>query len=399
VPRDVLRRAVGRLRRVVSGAASTEPSPGPDPRPLPVLGYVVAGADGAHPASAHVRVVRRVEHLVASGRAEARQVDPEAFVAGTDDTDYAAVLVQRDILPRPLVDPFTARAVERGIRVIAEVDDDFFTESGRARLARAEYDPDRLASIDALVRGADRVVVSTEELAAVVRPIAREVVVVRNALDPAIWTPDADADDPDADRPDSDHPDAHRPDAGRPDADHADGTRPTDEHRVLYMGTLTHAADLELLRDVFTDLTAADGTPIRLEVIGVTEETASDWYRRVEVPDGHYPAFSRWLVANRRRWHAGVAPLRDEEFNRAKSDLKALEYTALGLPAVVSARPSYAVAAQHGVVAVPDEPGAWREAVRSAVQRGHADPGAVAWVRSERMVGGDDDRWPDAVLG
>ncbi|WIB76364.1 hypothetical protein DEJ28_11885 [Curtobacterium sp. MCPF17_002] len=377
MPRHLLRRAAGRLRRAVTGTPAAVPAPRPaplpEPAPLPVLGYVVAGGGGAHPASAHVRVVRRIEHLARSGRAEVRQADPAAFVDGTDETPYAALLVQRDILPRDLVGPFLAAAASRGIRVAAEVDDDFFTDSGRDRLARAEYDPDRLASIDALVRGADLVVVSTEELAAVVRPIARRVVMVRNALDPTIWLP------------------------GEPVVD---DDLPADEHRVLYMGTLTHGADLALLRDVFTDLTDSAGVPIRLEVIGVTEDPDGPaWYRRVEVPDGHYPAFSRWLVDHRQRWRAGVAPLRDEEFNRAKSDLKAIEYTALGLPAVVSDRPSYRGAADHGVVAVPDDVGAWRDAVRAAVESGRADPAAAEWVRAERVIGDDGDTWRSALLG
>jgi glycosyltransferase involved in cell wall biosynthesis len=372
MPRDLVRRAAGRLRRSLT-RTPVEPAAVAAPEPLPVLGYVVAGEGGAHPASAHVRVVRRIEHLAASGRAEVRQVDPEAFVAGDDETRYRAVLVQRDILPRGLVAPFLEAAASRGIRVAAEVDDDFFTASGRERLARAEYDPDRLASIDALVRGADVVVVSTEELAAVVRPDARRVVVVPNALDPAIWSP------------------------GEPV--HDDEPVPEREHRVLYMGTLTHGADLALLRSVFTDLVTPDGTPVRLEVIGVTDD-ADDaaWYRRVEVPDGHYPAFARWLVDHRQRWGAGVAPLRDEEFNRAKSDLKALEYTALGLPAVVSDRPSYRAARDHGIVAVPDDADAWRAAVLAAVAAPRADATAASWVRRERMIGADGDTWRSVLL-
>lgn len=368
MPRDLARRAVRRLRRVLAGTPT--PPPTVPATPLPVVGYVVAGGGGAHPASAHVRVVRRTEHLAGSGRATVRQVDPAAFLDGTDTTDYRAVLVQRDNLPLALVAPFLEAAAARGIRVVAEVDDDFFTESGRERLARAEYDPDRLASIDALVRGADVVVVSTAELAELVRPLARRVEVVPNALDPGIWTP------------------------GDPVQDDV----PADEHRVLYMGTLTHASDLELLRDVFTGLTASDGQPVRLEVIGVTDEAPADWYRRVEVPDGHYPAFARWLVDHRTRWRAGVAPLRDEEFNRAKSDLKAIEYTALGLPAVVSDRPSYRIARDHGIAAVPDDVDAWRTAVRAAVDAGTADEATVHWVRSERTIGTDGDTWRAVLL-
>ncbi|OEI68687.1 hypothetical protein [Curtobacterium sp. ER1/6] len=367
----LVRRAVGRLRRTLTGIRSV-----PDPARPPVVGYVVAGADGAHPASAHVRVVRRTEHLAASGVAEVRQVDPSAVLDGTDTTAYRSVLVQRDALRSDLVEPFLTALRARAVRVVAEVDDDFFTASGRDRLARAEYDPDRLASIDALVRAADTVVVSTDELDRLVRPIARQTVVVPNALDPTLWTVAADGSDQET-----------------------DDDRPTGEHRVLYMGTLTHAADLALLRDVFTDLVAADGLPVRLEVIGVTEDADGGWYRRIEVPDGHYPAFARWLVTHRRRWRAGVAPLEDAVFNRAKSDLKAIEYTALDLPAVVSDRPSYRLAGQHGVTTVPDDPAAWRAAVVAAVARGHADPAAAAWVRDGRFVGRDGDAWRDLLLG
>ncbi len=372
MPRDLLRRALGRLRRVVGGPAASAPA-APPPLPRPVLGYVVAGGGGAHPASAHVRVVRRVEHLVASGRAEARQVDPEAFVAGTDDTPYASLLVQRDVLRGAS----SHRSWERPPDGGSPSSPRWTTTSSppRPRRGSPARSTTRAPRVDRRPRPRRRPGGGQhDELAAVVRPVARRVEVVRNALDPAIWAADA-------------------PLAAEPDL-------ATDEHRVLYMGTLTHAADLALLREVFDGLTAADGLPIRLEVIGVTEATESaDWYRRVEVPDGHYPAFARWLVRARGRWSAGVAPLRDEEFNRAKSDLKAIEYVALDLPAVVSDRPSYAAAAAHGVTAVPDDPEAWRAALRTAVAQGAPAARAVDWVRSERLIGGPHDSWPDAVLG
>ncbi|MBT2503072.1 glycosyltransferase [Curtobacterium sp. ISL-83] len=380
MPADLLRRAVRRLGRTLRPAPGASPAHPADPvPPVPVVGYVVAGGGGAHPASAHVRVVRRIEHLAASGAATVQQVEPDAFVSGTDTTEYAVLLVQRDILPIGVVGPFLDAARARAIRVVAEVDDDFFTEAGRARLARAEYDPDRLASIDAVVRGADVVIVSTEELAVVVRPIARDVVVVPNALDPTLWTAGTSA--------------GTTPDP----AAEATVAPPDDEHRVLYMGTMTHAADLELLEPVFSDLRAVDGSPVRLEVIGITEDSDARWYRRIEVPDGHYPAFARWLVANRSRWSAGVAPLRDEEFNRSKSDLKFLEYTALGLPAVVSDRPAYAEAARHGAVVVPDDVAVWRSAVVAAVAAGGPAPDTLAFLR-RRTLGGDGSAWQDVLL-
>ena len=50
------------------------------------------------------------------------------------------------------------------------------------------------------------------------------------------------------------------------------------------------------------------------------------------------------------RWAAGLAPLEDTPFNRAKSDLKFLEYSALGLPTVASRVTPYLGIDAHGGV-------------------------------------------------
>ena len=77
-----------------------------------------------------------------------------------------------------------------------------------------------------------------------------------------------------------------------------------------------------------------------------------------------YPLFVGWLREQRPCWHIGLAPLRDTEFNRYKSELKWLEYTALGLAVVASDRAAYA-AVQDGVRGrlVADNPAAWAEAI------------------------------------
>lgn len=65
-------------------------------------------------------------------------------------------------------------------------------------------------------------------------------------------------------------------------------------------------------------------------------------------------AWTRWIVGvpNYLRiissFHIGIAPLRAHLFNRAKSHLKALEYAALGIPAVASRLLPYQDFVQHG---------------------------------------------------
>ncbi len=336
----------------------------------PLVGFVVHGAGGVHPASAHIRVTGRMSALAASGAARVAQVDPVRWADGTDTAHLDAILVQRDAFPLTSLDAALARARAEGTRIVAEVDDDFFSREARDRLAQAEYDPQRLAAVDRLVRSADAVVVSTDALRAVLAAEGVRSVVVRNAVQPGLWS--VDPVQPDADGP----------------------------RRVLYMGTATHGGDLDLLRPVFDGFVDDDDRQVRLEVVGVTADDHG-WYDRLDVPAGatHYPDFVAFLRANTQRWSAGVAPLTDHRFNDAKSDLKFLEYTMLGLPFVGSDRPSYAGVDAHGGLLAGDDVDAWRSALRTAFREGaQRVDRARAHVAAERaVVPGAEPEWRAAL--
>jgi glycosyltransferase involved in cell wall biosynthesis len=108
--------------------------------------------------------------------------------------------------------------------------------------------------------------------------------------------------------------------------------------RLLYMGTATHAADLDAILAALAQL--ADRFPgrVAIDVIGVTAGALPSGFHRVDPPlvaTQAYPAFVNWLSA-RNDWHLGLAPLADTAFNRGKSGIKAMDYAALGLPTVAS---------------------------------------------------------------
>lgn len=337
--------------------------------PPPLVGFVVHGAGGVHPASAHVRVTGRMSALAASGAARVAQVDPVRWADGSDTAHLDVLLVQRDAFPLAALDAAIDRAHREGTRIVAEVDDDFFSREARERLARAEYDPERLAAVERVVRAADAVVTSTEPLAAVLAAVGVDAVVVPNAVQPGMWGSGP----------------------GRPD--------PTGPRRVLYMGSATHGDDLGLLRPAFDGLVDDAGRPVRLEVVGVTESDAT-WYDRLPLPDDarHYPDFVAFLRANAHRWSAGVAPLTDDRFNDAKSDLKFLEYSMLGLPFVGSDRPSYAGVDAHGGLLAADDPASWRRALLTALRESDDRVRrAQAYVLAERA--GTDERDWRAALG
>jgi hypothetical protein len=73
------------------------------------------------------------------------------------------------------------------------------------------------------------------------------------------------------------------------------------------------------------------------------------------VPFQHYAA----TIA--RSFDIGIAPLAQNEFNRSKSWLKALEFAALGVPFVASRSPEYV---RLGLGDLADGPGEWKEALQ-----------------------------------
>lgn len=315
------------------------------------LGVVIHGGPGQRPGSAHVRVTRRLAH--ASGGAwRARIVDASDLISGNDTASYSAFLVQRDALSSELGPEFRALAAKRGIPIVFELDDDLLSDEALGELTRAGYRAENLRDMRETARVAGAVVVSTPKLSHLVSGFASRVSLVRNEVDGRLW--------------------GH----GHSQLDREGPIR------ALYMGSPTHSDDLELLRPVFEAFAARGYPEITLEVVGVTRND-SDWFDRLEVPaQAHnYPEFVRWLRSLGPRWRMGLAPLLDTSFNRNKSDLKFLEYSALGLPVIASDVPPYAEITAHGGRTVANSPEEWMAAIgefaaswevaQAAADRGH----------------------------
>ena len=109
---------------------------------------------------------------------------------------------------------------------------------------------------------------------------------------------------------------------------------------------------------------AAIPMPFRLTLVGgISQPLQRPWLHSLEVPleARRYPRFVRWL---RRlpRHDLGLAPLVANPFNAAKSDVKLLDYAALGLPALCSPGPAYQELLAAGL-ALGAEPGQWGEQI------------------------------------
>ena len=123
--------------------------------------------------------------------------------------------------------------------------------------------------------------------------------------------------------------------------------------KIGYFGTITHQGDLELIHNVILrlkDIFSKKGIKVIFEMAGAAIVKDSDWINVVKLP--YYPmsanTFYEWLSKNS-DWDIGVVPLLNTEFNKCKSELKYIEFSALGIPVVASDISVYSETIQNGV--------------------------------------------------
>jgi hypothetical protein len=181
---------------------------------------------------------------------------------------------------------------------------------------------------------------STPELARLYDHVAHRHVVMPNMLDPRIWR------------------DWRNP---RPVPFQRSAVR------MLYMGTNTHGADFALIRPALERLAAERPGQFELTLIGVSPDIENaTWLYRQSPPAEHIPyaRFARWLRAQG-PYDVGLAPLADTRFNSAKSDIKLLDYLALGILPVVQDMAAYRL--DPGTADVALHAADWFETLRSVI--------------------------------
>ena len=342
-------------------------------RTVPKTQLFLVGDVERRPASAYVRVLQRFRHPQIAQHVAARSGKVASFLRGSQPPDIA--WIQRTAIPAEAVDPFLRRAEVDGIPIVVDLDDHLLDPQVAPTETYAEY----ADSLKLLLGSAALVIVSTQALAEVTDQFAKRVEVVPNVLDETIWF----------------------------DGELAKTTRPGSSRqlRVLYMGTKTHAGDLRLLRPVLEQLRRQGRHDVGLTVIGGEPDGPDqDWYYRLRPPKGMtmYPRFVRWLRRQAADFDIAVAPLVDNSFNSYKSELKFLEYSALGLPAIFSAVGSYKEAVLSGEtgILVSNEPDAWVSAIEELADVGRRQElgrNAFMHVREDHTLGKSSDEFVSLV--
>jgi len=242
--------------------------------------------------------------------------------------------------------------------VLAEYDDDIFAvsyENPSYRLTQPGGDAEWFNKEQ--LKDSDGVIVSTNHLKKRYSPLNKEVHVIPNAIDFNLW----------------DNPKKRR------------------EHkriRIGWVGGAGHSGDLRLIKDVvYRILDRHKNVEFYFHMGGLPKQ----WM--VGRPRLH--AFHKWVSIDKYpqkfakyNFDIGIAPLRDTEFNRAKSNLRFLEFSALKIPTVCSRMETYEHDIKHGKNGfLATEPEEWYEyldyLVRNETARKKMGERAYRYVRKK----------------
>lgn len=296
-----------------------------------VLVLCASRPSGDYQASTYIRLMQPMTHPAISDLLDVRVVDVEEALTEAGDM----LLVQRISIP----DVDTARRLLRRchderMRCVFELDDDLLENPPDKWIGNSEMEA-RIAGAKEFAKHADALTVSTPVLVSRLDRIASGPVhLLPNALDDRLWIAGNDI------RTKRMLPTLR----GALDYFRHRISRRADRIRILYMGTLTHGANLTMLKEVFAKLRTRYGSLVVLDIIGVTTaRDASNWYNTILPPRtaaANYPGFVRWL-RELPPYDIGIAPLTQSAFNDGKSYLKYLDYAALGIAPAVSDCASY----------------------------------------------------------
>jgi glycosyltransferase involved in cell wall biosynthesis len=293
------------------------------------------------------------------------QVDPEK-IAQAD-----AVIIQRDF-PR-FVEPCAQVLINarQGHKPVIYEIDDLLPALPESHISWADLSWVQQPLLWTAVE-ADWVVTSTSGLRSALLPLNPNIQVLPNYLDDRLW-PFASPAKKEAEEP----------------------------LTIGYMGGQSHAPDLEMLLPVLRRVLKAYPGQVALRFWGIAppaeigENPSVEWVP-LEILD--YPEFARYFSAQ--SCDIAVAPLVDHPFNRAKSAIKFLEYSALGWPGVYSRLEPYeglVVSGDNGFLASTEQD--WFESLSRLITdhalRLQIAGNAQHTVRQNWLLSRHAHEWPD----
>lgn len=226
--------------------------------------------------------------------------------------DADVVVIQRDFpFYRDAYRAVVEKAREYNKPIIYETDDlilDTPEEMPQYKLYRDSRTGVLLAMLEA-----DAIITSTDELKDKLCKHNPHVFVLNNCLEDSLWR-------------------IQKPRVGKPEEPVA----------IAYVGSPSHSADVEMLAPTLMKLLQKYGNRITITFWGVSPPQSLltvDGVKWIDQSVRSYAAFIECMSAL--QIDIALAPLQDHEFNRCKSHIKFLEYSAMGAAGVFADLPPY----------------------------------------------------------
>ncbi len=312
-------------------------------------------------ASTYIRVWEKTQNALDRKPIYIRML-PETLLAAAKNGNIDAAIIQRTAIQPEATQNVIDVMSSSGIPFIYDLDDDLLAHAERPD-ASIHYEQYKLP-IKSLLKAASIVTVSTPQLSKIYGGIARQVEVFPNMLSDRLWTT-------------APIPRKH------------DGFI-----RAFYMGSATHDADLDMILSALNNISISYPN-FRLTIVGVSQNSDKlrqfSWIEQIDPPSKMkpYANFVPWMREIAARCDFAIAPLVDNHFNRCKSDLKILEYSALGLPIVASKLPQYEIEAPC-LTLTDNQQQSWEKALELVIQTGlrnnQTETAQREWVLSNRMM-------------
>jgi glycosyltransferase involved in cell wall biosynthesis len=266
-------------------------------------------------ACAQVRLIRPFFYLYPELKYKwCVQSDGNNYAISYDALDWADLIIVQRYFPIQETWPCIEKILDSGKPVVYEIDDLLWQVPASNPLAfNMEKTRPYILKLLPLVQA---VTVSTSELAEKIKPFNANVFVFPNLLDPRLW------------------------DMPLPD-------RTGSLIKIGFAGSQTHQSDLEMIEGAMVNI--IDRFKERLEVLLFGCATK----RLLRCPSVRVVPFEQGYVRFVKRLFSlnldiGLAPLEDNEFNRCKSNIKWLEYSACAVPGIYSDLSPYAKDIQSG---------------------------------------------------
>ena len=166
---------------------------------------------------------------------------------------------------------------------------------------------------------------------------------------------------------------------------------------IAFCGSISHHDDVRLIVPALQRLLIEASNRVRVVSVGcpLPELQGFQGYtHHAQVAATEYPR-----LLSRLRVDIGLAPLYDNAFTRAKSDIKYLEYSATGAATIASPVVPYAASihVDRGIIVDINTPEAWSLAIQRMIDevptRQDIAANAYAWVQKDRSVTAMADRW------